>query len=150
MIKCYWHMVACAIALLTTLTTFASGDDTTTDLGDYVIRHTATRTDFLEPEVASAYGIRRSKYRGLLTLAIREDKDQGRHVNADFSVTLISGTRQRDSITIWQVKEQDATYYLGVFPIYSGQRHLFLITVTPEGHSAERHEFQLEKVFSSD
>ena len=42
------------------------------DFGDYVIHYNALTTDFLAPEVARDYGIRRSKHRGLVNISVQK------------------------------------------------------------------------------
>ena len=45
--------------------------------GDYTIHYNALSTESLSPDIAKTYGIRRSKNRGLVNIAVRHKQEDG-------------------------------------------------------------------------
>lgn len=125
------HLLAVA-ALCIPMTVAA---DNSTSVDGYTIHHNAITTDFLAPQVANAYGVQRSKNRGLLTVSILQDAPgtMGKPVTGKVEGGILLTTGQTSPIPMREVKEQDAIYYLGVFPVQNGQRVNFVLKVTPDG-----------------
>lgn len=107
---------------------------TSAEIGDWVVHFNAQTTDQLSPEIASAYGITRSRSRPMMTLSVLRKSD-GVPVRADVSMRAVNLTGQLKSFTIQEVTDQDAIYYLGFSPttVANLETLRFEITVTPEG-----------------
>jgi len=68
------------LASLLFLQSFAAlaGQDTNTrQVGDYTIYYDVLPTDFLNPQVAQAYGVTRSKGQGLLRITVLKQQEEG-------------------------------------------------------------------------
>ena len=61
-----------ASALLPPLSALA---ENSTTAGGFTIHHNAFTTSTLTPEVAKAYGIQRSKFRGMLNVSVIKEKE---------------------------------------------------------------------------
>lgn len=109
--------------------------ENSTHADGYVVHHNAFKADFLSPDIATQYGIQRSKYRGVLNVSvIREEAGTtGVPVAADIEVTASDLTGRLIDIELRQVREQEAIYYIDDFPVVDGERVRFRVEVTPEG-----------------
>ena len=87
--------------------------------GDVEIHYNALTTDELLPEVARAYKIERSKTRGLLTISVLKKNKMGVPVpvSAKISVFATNLTQQLSQLTMREIKEGTAVYYLAEFRV---------------------------------
>ncbi len=108
---------------------------TMADIGDHVIHFSAQTTDQLQPEVARAYDIVRSKNRAMLNVSVLRASDS-QSVTADVTVKTVNLTGQLKNITMRRINEQEAIYYIGEVPIANRETLIFDISVTPEGEDS--------------
>lgn len=101
-------------------------------IGDHVVHFSAQSTDQLPPEVARAYNIVRSKNRAMLNVSVLRE-DDGTAVVAKVSVKTVNLTGQLKNVTMRQIEEGDAIYYIGEVAIANRETLVFDISVTPEG-----------------
>jgi hypothetical protein len=101
----------------------------------YVIHHNAFTADTLDPVIANSYHIQRSKQRGVLNVSLIKDKPgtTGIPTAARVEVNAVSQTGQKMRIPMRELKEQDAIYYIGEFPVQDQETLNFTIAVTPDG-----------------
>lgn len=102
------------------------------DIGNHVVHFSAQSTDQLPPEVARAYSIVRSKNRAMLNVSVLR-KDNGTPVVANVTVKTVNLTGQLKNVTMRQINEGDAIYYIGEVAIANRETLVFDISVTPEG-----------------
>ncbi|ODC04702.1 hypothetical protein BFW38_15365 [Terasakiispira papahanaumokuakeensis] len=85
--------------------------------GDYQIHYNAVTTSFLQPEVAQAYNIVRSRYQALVNIAVLK-------VNADGSTTPVNAVvtgeagnlaEQSRTLSFRTIREQEAIYSIATF-----------------------------------
>lgn len=136
-------------ALLAPLSALA---ENSTSAGGFTIHHNAFTTSTLTPEVAKAYGIQRSKFRGMLNVSVIKEKEgtTGESVPARVDVdTLVLTGQQSTRLPMREIKEQSAVYYVGEFPVQNEEKVNFVIEVTPEG-SAETVKINMEQQFFTD
>jgi len=105
---------------------------TNADIGDHVVHFSAQSTDQLPPEVARAYNIVRSKNRAMLNVSVLSETNN-RPVAASVAVKTVNLTGQLKNITMRQINEQDAIYYIGEVPVANRETLIFDISVMPEG-----------------
>ena len=122
----------CAAALA--IPSWASAENSTTADG-FTIHHNAFSADTLTPEIAKAYGLQRSKYRGLLNVSvIKEVPDTtGTPVPAQLQAEILLLTGQKSPLVMREIREGNAIYYIGEFPVQNGQTIDFAIEVKPQG-----------------
>lgn len=106
--------------------------ETNADIGDHVVHFSALTTDHLPPEVARAYGIVRSPNRAMLNVSVINESDNS-PVEADVAVKTVNLTGQLKNITMRQINEQDAIYYIGELPVANRETLIFDISVKPAG-----------------
>lgn len=118
------------------------------DAGNYTIHYNAIPTARLTPQVASAYGILRSKTRGLLNVAVirQQEGTTGEPVSADIIVHASNLTGQSKQINLREITEEQAIYTIGEFGISHGETVVFDIYVTPPG-AEKTHHIHFQKQF---
>ena len=107
-------------------------DATSARIGDFVVHFSAQSTDQLPPEVARAYDIVRSKNRAMLNVSVLRQSDNTA-VAATVTVKTVNLTGQLKNMTMRQINEQDAIYYIGEVPVANRETLMFDISVTPDG-----------------
>ncbi|NOR37922.1 MAG: DUF4426 domain-containing protein [Woeseiaceae bacterium] len=104
-------------------------------IGDHVVHFSAQTTDQLPPEVARAYSIVRSKNRAMLNVSVLRASDNAA-VEAGVTVKAVNLTGQLKNITMRQIDEQNAIYYIGEVAVANRETLIFDISVTPEGEDS--------------
>jgi hypothetical protein len=139
------------LAIFTTVAALAFAGSAAAELsktfGDYEVHYNALTTADLAPEVAKAYGIQRSRNRGMLTVSVLKKASPGipQPVAAQIDAKATSLAAQITPITLREIKEQAAIYYIGEFPL-AGQSLRFDIRVRPEGAPGP-YQFGFERSF---
>ena len=106
------------------------------DFGDYVVHYNALNTNFIPPQVAQGYGIKRSSSRALLNLTVLKKvmDNPGTPVSARVTASGTNLTGQRREIETRELKDSEgAIYYIGEFPIHNLETYNFNIEVKVEG-----------------
>ena len=103
--------------------------------GPLEIHYNALTTDELQPEVARAYKIERSKTRGLLTVSVLKQNKMGAAspVPARISVYATNLSQQLANIEMREIREGTAIYYLGEFRVAPPDTLKFTATVEVAG-----------------
>lgn len=102
------------------------------DIGDHVVHFSAQSTDQLPPEVARAYNIVRSKNRAMLNVSVLHTADNSA-VKAIVTVRAVNLTGQLKNVSMRELIEQDAIYYIGDLPVANRETLNFDISITPDG-----------------
>ena len=105
------------------------------DIGDHIVHFSAQSTDQLPPDIARVYNIVRSKNRAMLNVSIIEEAT-GRTVTATVTVKTQNLTGQLKNVTMREIREQEAIYYIGETPVANRETLIFDISVKPEGKAA--------------
>jgi len=118
------------------------------DFGDYVVHFNALSTSHLPPSVTKQYNIKRSKNRGMINIAVLQKMlgTAGKPLAAEVSATATNLTGQQRNITLREIREGTAIYYIGDFPITHEETLRFKVNVKPEGQS-EAQEVNFKQQF---
>lgn len=121
--------------LLSTVVNAANNEPIT--VGDYTVHYNAFTSDSLQPAVAKAYGITRSKNRGLLSISILKKSlsPMGTPVKAKVSAEANNLTGQWKEIEVREVDDGGSVYYLSEFRVAHKELLTFKIQATPEGET---------------
>jgi hypothetical protein len=109
------------------------------EFGNYDIHFNALRTDTLTPQIASSYGIQRSRNRVMLNVTIlRKQADHAPRVpvEATVAVDAYNLNGQLKNLEMRRVSEGEAIYYIGEVSISGNEILVFDIAATPAGESA--------------
>lgn len=125
---------AMTLALLLLLSMIASAENST-HTGGYTIHHNALTTDSLPAQVASAYGLQRSKSRALLNVSVIRDEPgtMGTPVRADIRAVARTLYGQLRPIEMREIVEDKAVYYIADFPVAHRETLHFEFEIMPEG-----------------
>ena len=103
------------------------------DFGEYVLYFNALLTDQLSPEIAREYGIVRSKSRAMLNVSIHHKLANGmtEAVTGAVSASAINLNGQLKTMTLRELREENAIYYIGELAITDGEVLIYTIDATP-------------------
>jgi hypothetical protein len=103
------------------------------DFGDYVLYFNAIVTDQLSPEIAREYGIVRSRSRAMLNVSIHHKLADGRTeaVTGAVAASATNLNGQFKTMTLREVREEDAIYYIGELAITDGEVLIYTVDATP-------------------
>ena len=114
------------------------------DLGDVVVHYNATPTDFFDPKVTKTLGIKRSKSRALLTVSVLK-KHMGlstEPMKASVEASAVNLNNQIKELTVREITEGGAVYYIAEFPVTNRETLDFSIDVTPVGGTQKTVKFR--------
>lgn len=112
---------------------------------DYVIHYNTLNTDVLNPDVAREYGIQRSKSRAMLNISVI-NKNNNQAVPAKVTATSGMLTGHKQNLSVREIREGDAIYYISDFPVAHRDTLQFDIRVKPQG-SEQSYTIEFEKQF---
>lgn len=144
------NSVALILAALIIISTQSAFAESSIRHGDFTIHYNALQTDILDPTIANSYGIKRSTKRGLLNIAIRKDQNNdsfGEAAAGNVSANWSNLTGQMGKITLREIREKNAIYYIGEFAVRNAEMLTFNITVNIPGSKLARKSISFRKQF---
>ena len=125
------------LLLLLSLLPLTAMAENSTKIPGFTIHHNAIPTAMISPDVARQYQIVRSKYRGMLNVSIIKDLADtiGKAVTADVQAHTFNLIGQIHNIKLQEIREGEAIYYIGDFPIVDGETLKIRMEIIPEGLS---------------
>ena len=134
-VKTMTRLLTALILLL--LSPFAAAENSA-QFGDYTVYYNAFTSDTLQPSMARAYNITRSKNRGLLSVSILKKSlsPLGTPVKAKVNASATNLTGQLKNIIIREVQDGASVYYLSEFHVSHKEVLDFVLEVQPEGETA--------------
>ena len=126
------------ITLFAVLTSLPAIAQQAQEFGDYVVHYNALSSSLLTPEVAKAYGIRRSDSRALINISVLKNTGEqaATAVNAAVSTSGRNLTGQTRNVEMREIDDGDgAIYYIGELSVRNMETFDFTVVVTPEGQS---------------
>lgn len=117
-------------------------------LGGLNVHYIALGSTFLTPEIAKAYDIERSRYKGLVNISVLDNTQEGNPAKTVF----ISGKARNDvgqikSLDFTEVKEGDAVYYLAQVSYSNEETIYFDIRISDKG---QQHNLKFSQKFYVD
>ncbi len=109
--------------------------------GEYDVHYIAFNSGFLQPDIAQAAGLVRSKQLGVVNVAVLKSQQP---VDALVSGTVKNLLGQDRPLTFKPFKEGDSTYYLAQFPFDSREVLRFDLNVQPMGGEPVNFTFNQE------
>ena len=126
------------LTLVAVLSSFNAFAQQAQQFDDYTIHYNALNASLISPEVAKAYGIRRSDSRALINVSVLKSVEDQPPVAVKAVVTA-SGrnlTGQTRVVELREINEGDeAIYYIGELSVRNMESFDFTVLVTPEGKS---------------
>ncbi len=108
-------------------------DASSRDFGDHVLHFNAIPTDTLTPEIARSYGITRSANRILLNISILKETEGTLNVpvTGKVSASAVNLNGQAKNLSLREIREGDAIYYIGDVSISGEEALVFSIEAQP-------------------
>lgn len=126
------------LVLMAALTSFSAMAQQAQQFGEYQVHYNALSSSLITPEVAKAYGIRRSDSRALINISVLKSVSDLPVIAVKAKVTA-SGrnlTGQTRNIDMREINEGDgAIYYIGELSVRNMETFDFTIVVLPEGQN---------------
>ncbi|MCQ4256832.1 DUF4426 domain-containing protein [Stutzerimonas stutzeri] len=130
------------ICLLTLLLAMPAWAERKHSVGEYDVHYIAFNSGFLQPDIAAAAGLVRSKTQGVVNISVLK---AGKPVAAQVSGVVKNLLGQDYPLTFKQLKEGDeAIYYLAQFPFDSRETLRFSLNVQPTGAAPIHFDFSQE------
>lgn len=101
--------------------------------GPFELHYSVVNTTFLEPGVASAYGITRGKQRAILNLAVRERIDGATEARTMRLKGRTWDLMQNQDLSFQEIREGPAIYYIAEFDFINEEWRFFEVHFRPEG-----------------
>jgi len=103
------------------------------DFGEYVLYFNAIRTDALTPEIAKMNNIARSANRALVNISMvkKAESTPGTPVPGKVTVQAVNLNGQFKDLTVREVREGDAIYYIGDVSVANDETLVFTVDATP-------------------
>lgn len=129
------------LALLTAMlliTGIASATPVSKEFGEYTVHVNAFNSDTLQPSMAKAYNIVRSKNRGLLTISVvkKSLSDNPKPVKAKVRGKATNLTGQLKDIQIREINDGGAVYYISEFHVADKEVLDFTLYLTLNDNSS--------------
>ncbi len=120
------------VALLLLFSSQLPANEHTVD--QYTIHYNLLNSSFIEPKIATQYGIKRSKNIGMLNISVMKKSDDGTNTAVISNIfghgASLAG--QVKSLAFKEIKEADAIYYIATFSINDREHLSFDLQIQPE------------------
>ena len=127
-----------ALVLLAALTSLPAIAQQAQEFGDYIVHYNALSSSLITPEVAKAYGIRRSDSRALMNISVLKNAE-GKTATAVKAKVTASGrnlTGQTRNVDMREIDDGDgAIYYIGELSVRNMETFDFTVVVLVEGQN---------------
>ena len=135
-------MKSILIGLLTLMLALPAVAERKHSVGEHDVHYSAFNSSFLQPDIAAAAGLVRSKTQGVVNVSVLK---AGKPVAAQVSGSVKNLLGQDYPLTFKQLKEGDeAIYYLAQFPFESREVLRFNLNVRPSGAAPIDFDFTQE------
>ncbi len=126
------------IAFIVSLIPWVASAEQSVSFGDYTLHYNTVTTDLLDPGVARAYDIVRSKNRALINVAVLRSVMgmAAQPTRAEISTTATNLSAQLKSVPMRELNDGGAIYYIGEVPVSNEETLDFSVSVKPEGADA--------------
>lgn len=126
------------IALCLSLPAFAERKQS---FGDLDVHYSAFNSSFLQPDIAAASGLVRSKNQGVVNIAVLK---MGKASTASVSGEVKDLVGRSHPLSFKQISEGAAIYYLAQFPVSQQEMLRFTINLTATDGVARSFDFNQE------
>jgi hypothetical protein len=131
-------------ALLTFCAPLVSAAEQSVRFGEFEVHYSAMLAADLQPEVARAYGIERSKGRGITTLAVLKKNGAGvaEPVKASIELSAVNAAGRIAPVPMREIEEHAAVYYVGTFRVADEETLNFNVSITLPDAAVRKFHFR--------
>ena len=136
------------VALLTLAVITTAYAENMKKMDNINVHYIALGSTFLTPEIAKAYGIERSRYKGLVNISVLDNTQKGNPAKT----VIMNGKARNDvgqikSLEFTEVVEGEAVYYLAQVSYSNEETIYFDINITDKG---QQHNLKFSQKFYVD
>lgn len=121
----------------------------TANFGRFELHYSVVNTTFLDPKIATNYGITRGKNRAILNLALREKVGDSSAPRAMTIQGRSSDLIHKQDLVFREIREEASVYYIAEFTFINEEWRVFDIDFRPEGADTS-HTFKFKHQLYSD
>lgn len=119
------------------------------NFAEHSVYYSVFNSTFIPADIASRYGIKRSKYESLINVSISPANEYGAFP-ARVSGTVTNLMQQQKQLNFIEIKEPTATYYIAPMRISGEETVKVELSVKPEGYEGEPYHIKFNKKLYSD
>jgi hypothetical protein len=134
-----------ALALLTLCLSLPAVAERKQSFGELDVHYIAFNSGFLQPDIAAASGLVRSKTLGVVNISVLK---AGQATTAQVGGEVKDLVGRSHPLTFKQINEGSAIYYLAQFPF--SQREMLRFTINLTGPDGVAHSFNFDQEFFPD
>ena len=131
---------------LTTLS-LASFAEQKQDFANLEVHYIALPSTFIEPYIATQYGLKRSKYTGLVNISVLDKNNQSMPIEADLIGSGRNLIGQIADLKFKKIKEGKSIYYIATYPFTNEEIVKFDVQIKAQGKTNRlkfQHKFYVE------
>ena len=124
------------LIIMTALASVSAIAQQAQQFGDYIVHYNALSSSFITPQVAKAYGIRRSHSRALINISVLKSVNDlpATAVKSEVKASGRNLTGQIRNIDMREINDGDgAIYYIGELSVRNMETFDFTVAILPEG-----------------
>ena len=129
------HLLTLTLGLLMSFQVQAGQED----FGDYQVHWSVFPSTFIDPEVARANNLQRSRGIGIINISIMTEGEHGqiRPVGGQVQGQVTNDIQQVNFLAFRRIQEGDAVYFIAQYQHRPGDLMTFSITARPTGHDRD-------------
>jgi len=125
-----FKIIFAALLTLVSQLTFAEQKH---DFANLEVHYIALPSMFIEPEIATQYGLKRSKYVGLVNISILDKARQSMPIEADLIGVGRNLIGQTEQLTFQKIQEGKSIYYIATYPFINEEIVKFEVQIKALG-----------------
>lgn len=117
------------------------------DFANLEVHYIALPSTFIEPYIAIQYGLKRSKYTGLVNISVLDKNQQLQAIEAELIGTGRNLIGQTVQLKFKEIKEEKSVYYIATYPFTNEEIVKFEIQIKALGKTNRlkfQHKFYVE------
>lgn len=115
--------------------------------GDLAFHYSAFGSTFLTPNVAKSYGLKRSRYNGIVNISVLNEQQSSKATSGTMTGTATNLLGNKKTLQFREIKEGEAIYYIAEFGFSNEETFTFNVTYSDNNQS---HSIQFRQIFYAD
>ncbi len=140
-------MLKILFAILFSIISLTSLAEQKQDFANLEVHYIALPSTFLEPYIATQYGLKRSKYTGLVNISVLDKNQQSIAIEADLIGSGRNLIGQKEQLKFKKIKEGKSIYYIATYPFTNEEIVKFDIQIKAQNNTNRlkfQHKFYVE------
>jgi len=109
--------------------------------------YSAFGSTFLTPTIAKAYGIKRSRYNGVVNISVLLPNQDFQAISGTMSGTATNLLGNKKQLEFREIQEGEAIYYIAEFGFSNEETFTFKVSFS---HQGKQHDISFRQIFYAD